>query len=572
MLDITDDKSKNKTNEKLKVAVAVIALPRLEWPFITEWCQILAQKGVAKVFLGTDESTKVWAKKPNTAYYHLEMSDLEIKNLWDKAVEQARLDIEIETFPIAEPKRTGEWGCINEEQVSFLLKIKLICQTQGFDWLLNCDIDEIPVFSHGNSLADVICLFKNLKPDTCGIKLEQIVFESRWSQDNYKPKQLSSLSKYNPQVLPLCKYLFDVNRATPKTLHHSIETEGSVIRASSEILLLHHFRGVEFCISQHLAKIKDFPCTAAPLQSVPHILKHKESNPNLPKTVKTAEDFYDEVLIKTEEIDNLKSQFSPEDIIQAKFDTDAEVTTSNILFVLSAPRCGSNLLADLLYQNECCLLYEYFQTRKYLPILAERWNCISNGQLDKEAFVQSLLRFRTSKNGWLACKIHGHQLETFLKMEDLFPKVPKHFVYVCRRDLIAQAVSLSIARQTEKWTSQRQVKEKEILYNFSQISNCLETIQEEYSIGKEFLFAKDCQYQTIYYEDLVENPKNILEKLPCINSSKVLITEAQLQKQTTRVNEEWIERFCDEYPGDTKKFQLQPKTSWWEKAKKIITS
>ncbi len=302
------------------------------------------------------------------------------------------------------------------------------------------------------------------------------------------------------------------------------------------------------------------------------IVLPRMDNQSLSGVANITESFYDDqVFIKTKKIAYFKNELTPEHAIQAKFDTDEEVITSNMLFVLCAPRCGSCLLADLLYQNECCLLYEYFHIHKYLPILAERWNCISNGYLNKEAFVQSLLRFRTHKSGWFACKIQGEQLEFFLKMEKYFPEVSKHFVYISRRDLIAQAVSLAIAQQTGKWTSQRKVQEKEIVYDFSQISKCLRNLQHQSSILKEWLFTKD-QYQTIYYEDLVTNSKKVLEKLPCINSESTLLTKARLQKQANKINEEWIERFCNEYPGDIKKFRLQPKTSLWEKTKKIITS
>lgn len=248
-------------------------------------------------------------------------------------------------------------------------------------------------------------------------------------------------------------------------------------------------------------------------------------------------------------ISNLKAisdKVPSEDFINAQFDIDYEVETTDLLLILSTPRAGSTLLADYIYKNQLCLAHEYFQPFDYLPMLANRWNCIKENKLDKNNYLEKLLRFRTLSNGWLGINLHGNHLKVYSKFENLLSHVNKHYIHIVRRDLMSQAVSYELASQTGQWSSYFDSC-SDAVYSYSGIENKLERILRQTALINAYIHTHARSCKTIYYEDLVENAEVILKSIipSCICGN--ILVESEFEKQSRRINADWSERFSYEY-------------------------
>ncbi len=244
-------------------------------------------------------------------------------------------------------------------------------------------------------------------------------------------------------------------------------------------------------------------------------------------------------------LDALK-KIPEKDFIDGQYDLEASSQLKKIIFILSTPRCGSTLLSGLFYRNGFCLPHEYFQKFQYMPILADRWGCINDEVLDKQAYLDNLIKKRTSPKGWLGINLHGEHLATFSHFENLMPEVEMQFIHLMRQDPIAQAVSYELATQTGQWSSHFS-QTGNACYTFSGIKKRLAMINEQNAIIRTYLKSRKLDHEILYYEDLLENPvaklKELLPDLPL----EGLNIESALKRQSSAINNEWIERFSSEY-------------------------
>jgi len=111
-------------------------------------------------------------------------------------------------------------------------------------------------------------------------------------------------------------------------------------------------------------------------------------------------------------LSDIKKLIPKSDFIDQQYDTDEQTPIKKVLIVLSTPRSGSTFFCDILFNCKICLAHEYLQTEQYLPVLANRWQCITNCSLDKKKFIEELSRYRTSKEGILGINIHGSHIGT----------------------------------------------------------------------------------------------------------------------------------------------------------------
>jgi LPS sulfotransferase NodH len=238
-----------------------------------------------------------------------------------------------------------------------------------------------------------------------------------------------------------------------------------------------------------------------------------------------------------------------DDFVQPQFDVQAGYPTQNALVLFSTPRSGSTLLCDLLRQSQHCLPHEYFQPTDYLPVLAERWQCVRNGVLDDALYVKNLQRFRTFENGWLGLNLHGSHLKYYLRTEHHFQSVKMHYLHIQRKDILAQAVSFDIASQTRKWSSH--FRQSGIAhYSRKGICEKLSIINAQNVAIRAFFLAKGLPYELIFYEDLVEKPLETLRTVPGVPPTQKLAISSNLVKQSNQQNADWACRFGLEYLDD----------------------
>lgn len=253
--------------------------------------------------------------------------------------------------------------------------------------------------------------------------------------------------------------------------------------------------------------------------------------------------------VRSKELGNIPTK----DFIHADFDHDFGVTTTNILIIFSTPRSGSTLLCEILYRNSICLAHEYLQGKHYLPILARRWDCFEQATrravtLDKQKYIDRLLKYRTLENGWLGINLHGEHIENFLKLENRMPGVRFHYLHILRANTIEQAVSYEIASQTGQWSKHFEPLRK-ANYNYYRILHKLYRINRQNSQINAYLNARVPKSQTILYEDILTEPENTLRKIPFLHIPTKFEVDTSLKKQSGELNKLWVEKFSRNYLG-----------------------
>ena len=259
-----------------------------------------------------------------------------------------------------------------------------------------------------------------------------------------------------------------------------------------------------------------------------------------------------DIKVDTASIASIAAAIPEEDLVDAQYDVDCSAATTDVLLILSTQRSGSTLLADLMRRSKLCLPHEYFQPYHYLPLLADRWGCIENGLLDKQAYLDNLFRFRTFPNGWLGINLHGVHLETFARFGDFSRGLNMHYVHLQRKDLISQAVSYEIASQTGQWSSFFEGS-GEARYNFRSVKKRLRFIEEQNAAIQAYLAERVEPCHTIYYEDLIAAPAATLQAIAGADIEVPPLRSEALKKQAGSINQDWVERFSARYSGNQRR-------------------
>lgn len=240
----------------------------------------------------------------------------------------------------------------------------------------------------------------------------------------------------------------------------------------------------------------------------------------------------------------------PSDFITEAYDAQNVTPSKTQIVIFSTPRSGSTFLCDLLYRHSICLPHEYFQPCQYLPILANRWRCIHDERVDKTAYVEHLLRRRTSQSGCFGLNLHGDHLSIYAQFEHLFPKLDTTYIHLIRKDLLAQSVSFAIATQTQQWTSEWPTRAA-AKYSFRNIKGKMETVQRQNALIRGFVASRELRCVTVVYEDLVADPARVLASaIPAFPLGSV-DSEPSIKRQHNRRKQNWKTRFAHEFIANT---------------------
>ena len=120
------------------------------------------------------------------------------------------------------------------------------------------------------------------------------------------------------------------------------------------------------------------------------------------------------------------------------------------------------------------------------------------------------------------------------------------YVLIERQDVLAQAVSYSIADQTRQFTSRQSRKKSEPQFHPEDIQKRLTGILHQNALSKEFFSSLDVPVFQILYEALVRNRPKILGRLAEfleMESLEVDETEIALQKQRSNINDQFEKRY-----------------------------
>ena len=117
---------------------------------------------------------------------------------------------------------------------------------------------------------------------------------------------------------------------------------------------------------------------------------------------------------------------------------------------------------------------------------------------------------------------------------------------VYRRDLLSQAVSYTIAEQTQQWHSFESSNDIEPRYDFDVIKDRLNIIHSAYQSMGQLCQMMNVEPYIIYYEDFIEQPIQATQAFATyLGSDSVQVKETRLKmrKQGNETNRLFKERF-----------------------------
>lgn len=132
------------------------------------------------------------------------------------------------------------------------------------------------------------------------------------------------------------------------------------------------------------------------------------------------------------------------------------------------------------------------------------------------------------------------------------PRIFKNvnWLHIYRRDLVAQAVSFSVAAQTESWQSFEASNGREPDFDPDQIILFLHELSMRYEKTRRLLNLHGLPYQDVAYEDFITAPEvHTLEIARALGAPAETVDPQRLKmrKQGSGLNKAYRERFVREY-------------------------
>lgn len=220
--------------------------------------------------------------------------------------------------------------------------------------------------------------------------------------------------------------------------------------------------------------------------------------------------------------------------------------------VASSYRCGSTFFCSELWRTGVLgAPGEYLnigEGRMLRDVMANRLQAAS-----PEDYFAKLLACRTSRNGVFGMKAHFHHFEAALNwcpsMLDLLS--PVTYIYLNRRDKLAQAVSMARAMQTDAWTSMDGAVEMALRYDEGLIIQCLEDIRQQRLGWLRWFEINNIAPFVVNYEDLVADKakviRSVVELLGVQNDEPEEIRPPIAERQGDETNIAWAARFRREH-------------------------
>lgn len=217
----------------------------------------------------------------------------------------------------------------------------------------------------------------------------------------------------------------------------------------------------------------------------------------------------------------------------------------NMYLIASTPRCGSHFLGHALGKTGAYgVPMEYLNPGSF-PFWKKRF-----GRLDMPGLIETLVPLRTSPNGRFGLKAHWNQFEPHADRSLFAPHGGiERAIFLYRRDLLAQAISLLRAAQTRQYISgsQEQGSEK---YMYDRIIRRAEGLRAQNLAWQAyFRDSFDKPVLTVVYEHLVaDQPAEFARIARFFDGEAATVPSAseRTRRQSDTVSGDWRERFLAE--------------------------
>ena len=220
--------------------------------------------------------------------------------------------------------------------------------------------------------------------------------------------------------------------------------------------------------------------------------------------------------------------------------------------ICATPRCGSSLLCETLTETGLAGFPG--------ELASKAWRRMNDWESRENLFETK--HERTTPNGVFGLKLMWSQFEETnrcfsnhpefagLSIDQLYRKLLPgiRYIWIRRRDKVAQAVSLAIAQQTGLWTSKHSGKDDfEPTFDFYQIHELLMMLRYQEDRWQSYFNTSGFAPLVITYEDYVQDVPTtiaaILDHLHIARDQELNIVEAPLRRLGTDRNRQWVERY-----------------------------
>jgi len=232
-----------------------------------------------------------------------------------------------------------------------------------------------------------------------------------------------------------------------------------------------------------------------------------------------------------------------EDQFSEKHNFPEQDAPSKTIIISSTGRCGSHMLGHVLYQTgQFGFPLEYANN-----LNLNEWKK-RLGVDDFKHVMHQLQRIRTSPNGVFGIKIHYPHIRQFGGIDGLMNFFPNaYYILLSRKNVLAQAVSLSIAKQTGVWISGLTPINDKPKYDFKHINECLRETIINNAKWRYILAANGCNYIEMDFDHIRNNLEKSVTHIANFVGIKLtsdsVAKERITKKQSNELNEEWVSRF-----------------------------
>lgn len=167
-------------------------------------------------------------------------------------------------------------------------------------------------------------------------------------------------------------------------------------------------------------------------------------------------------------------------------------------------------------------------------------------------FLQRLSAMSSRNGEMVGFKASWDQLRMLLRWNiDKMYAGGIRMIHTAREDLVEQAVSFSIARQTRQWSSNQQAQ-GEAIYDENDIALRLEAIMHANQMFHYLTSIAGIPMIHIRYGELCDDPATVMRRIgefAEVDLSDWSYVEPEIKKQGGKINTEFRDRFAAEHIG-----------------------
>lgn len=234
--------------------------------------------------------------------------------------------------------------------------------------------------------------------------------------------------------------------------------------------------------------------------------------------------------------------------------------TNKFYVICTTPRSGSNLLCNLLESSGVMgHPKEFLNLNSVILPFANRHNLINldESRIYLDHYLNSAVDKFSSKNNVFGMKLLFDQFEPYMELNNVRQFLQNFkFVWLFRKDVLSQAVSMHIAKETDEWTymneqnNQEQEKKNRrdlVEYDEQKINKFLKKLAKDNLNWVEFFSINQVDYLPVTYEDILLDANQVCHSICDFcgveTSHKFSTSQAKFKKQGNNINEKFMTTF-----------------------------